>query len=334
MVQTKISASKIKAIHCNTQDHAFHVHTDIEQIDQIRAEPDSLLWLDLQNPTESELAKIEKVFQLHPLAIEDATREHQRPKVEAYDNFYFMVCYTAHVNEYTHEMKGSVVGVFIGKVYMITVHHHPAADLHEVEQRWTRNQEQTVVGIGSLLYAFLDTIVDGYFPLVDRLVDEAEDIEDSMFAGSARERALSLKILTLKKEFLTLRRIITPERDVLNVLTNRDSPVLHESSMIYFRDVYDHITRLAETIDLYRDQLSSIMDTNLSITSNELNKVMRTMTAASIILMVDALISGIYGMNFTNMPELHLEYGYYGALALMAVITIALIIYFRVRKWL
>lgn len=323
----------IKAIHCNTQDNTFHRETNLEHLDQFRADKTSLLWLDLQDPSDDDLDKIGKAFQLHPLALEDATREHQRPKVEAYDNFFFMVFYTAHLNEKTQDLEVSEVDVFLGKGYMITVHHHTIEELEDIEHRWTRNSQQLEEGIGTLLYSFLDTIVDSYFPLVDKLVDEAEDLEDRMFAGS-RDRSMGLEILALKKRFLTLRRIITPERDVLNVLTNRDSPLLHEHVIIYFRDVYDHITRLAETIDLYRDQLASLMDTNLSITSNDLNKVMRTMTAASIILMADALIAGVYGMNFVNMPELHWEYGYFACLILMAALTIGLVIFFKQRQWL
>ena len=131
-----------------------------------------------------------------------------------------------------------------------------------------------------------------------------------------------------------MRRIATPERDVLNVLTNRDTPIFDEHATLYFRDVYDHITRLADTVDLYRDQLSTTMDANLSIVSNDLNKVMRTLTVASIILMADSLIAGIYGMNFDNIPELHLQYGYFGVLVLMALLSILLILLFRRLKWL
>lgn len=141
-------------------------------------------------------------------------------------------------------------------------------------------------------------------------------------------------LLALKKQFLTFRRIVTPERDVLNVLTNRDSTFFSEHIAIYFRDVYDHVTRLADTLDLYRDQLSTIMDANLSIVPNELNKVMRTLTAVSIILMLDALVVGIYGVNFVNMPELKWQYGYFAVLAFMAVISAMLMLYFKRLKWL
>ena len=188
-------------------------------------------------------------------------------------------------------------------------------------------------GVGVLLYTLLDTIVDRYFPVIDELVNQAEELEDRLFTGVVRQASFTQELLELRKHFLALRRIATPERDVLNILTNRDNPIFDEHALIYFRDIYDHITRLADTIDLYRDQLSTTMDANLSIVSNDLNKVMRTLTAASIILMANSLLAGIWGMNFVNIPELRLQFGYYGALALMIVVSLLLLLFFKRLKW-
>ncbi|HLI91494.1 MAG TPA: magnesium/cobalt transporter CorA [Ktedonobacteraceae bacterium] len=324
----------LKAIHCNMREHVFSRATGIEQVQQFKDDPDSIFWLDMDNPTELELSAISDTFHLHPLAVEDATMEHQRPKVEDYEQFYFVVFYSVKLDSTSHELYISEVDMFLGKNYLITVHYKPLPDLEEAEHRWMRNVKRLEWGIGVLLYSLLDTIVDQYFPVVDALVDEAETLEDRMFAGTVRRSAITSDLLELKKRFLALRRVVTPERDVLNVLTNRDNPMFDEHVVVYFRDVYDHITRLADTLDLYRDQLSTVMDANLSIVSNELNAVMRTLTVASIILMVDSLIAGIYGMNFVNIPELHLQYGYYGALLLMLILAILLIFLFRRLRWL
>ncbi len=324
----------LKAIQCNTQEHAFRHVTSIEQASKIKDEPHTILWLDLLSPSEQELKKLGNEFKLHPLAIEDASHEHQRPKVEEYEQFYFVVFYAAHLDAQEQGLEVSEVDMFLGANFLITVHDKPLPELEEVEQRWTRNVKQLEWGIGVLLYSMLDTFVDRYFPVVDNMVDQAEEIEDRLFSGTIRQKAFAQELLELKKRFLTLRRIVTPERDVLNVLTNRDTPIFDEHASVYFRDVYDHITRLADTIDLYRDQLSTTMDANLSIVSNDLNKVMRTLTAASIILMADSLLAGIWGMNFVNIPELHLEYGYFGALAVMAVLSFLLILFFKRLKWL
>jgi len=223
--------------------------------------------------------------------------------------------------------------MFLGKNYLITVHNGHIHELDEVEQRWTRNVNQLEWGVGVLLYTLLDSIVDRYFPVVDEMVNQAEELEDQLFTGALRQAAFTQQLLELRKRFLALRRIATPERDVLNTLTNRDNPIFDEHVQIYFRDIYDHIARLADTIDLYRDQLNTIMDANLSIVSNDLNKVMRTLTSASIILMADSLLAGIWGMNFVNIPELRLQYGYYGALICMVVVSFLLLFVFRRLRW-
>lgn len=325
----------IKSIHCDTHKHAFTQSTDIEQIAGLIDDLQHVFWLDLQNPTEQELARIAELFHLHPLAIEDASNEHQRPKVEEYEHFLFLVFHTVNLDDSKRGLTMGELDIFVGQNYLITVHSEPVKELDEMEQRWKRGNAQVERGVGILLYSLLDTIVDHYFPVVDELVDQAEALEVRMFAEtrSVRERQLTLDLLALKKQFLTFRRIASPERDVLNMLTNRDSPFFTEHTTIYFRDVYDHITRLNDTLDLYRDQLSTIMDANLSIVSNDLNKIMRTLTVMSIILMIDALVVGVYGMNFENMPELHWQYGYFGALLFMAAVSALLVLFFRRIKW-
>lgn len=325
----------LKSLYCDTHQHTFAQTTELEKVAELLGDHQHAFWLDLQAPTEEELAKIAALFHLHPLAIEDASNEHQRPKVEEYENFLFLVFHTMSLDEQKQSLSMGELDIFIGQNYLITVHSGPLKELEEAGQRWKRSHGQLEKGIGILLYSLLDTIVDNYFPIVDELVDQAEELEERMFAGkgSVQERQLTLDLLALKKQFLAFRRIAAPERDVLNMLTNRDSPFFNEHITVYFRDVYDHIARLNDTLDLYRDQLNTIMDANLSIVSNDLNKIMRTLTVMSIILMVDALIVGIYGMNFDNMPELHWQFGYFGVLLLMAALSLLLILFFRRIKW-
>jgi magnesium transporter len=224
--------------------------------------------------------------------------------------------------------------IFVGKHYLLTVHDDPIPALDEAERRWKRNEQQAEWGAGILLYSLLDSIVDQYFPTLDALVERAEDLDERIFASRRRERGITYELLSLKRAFLELRRIISPERDVLNVLTNRDSPVFNQHTLVYFRDVYDHIARVSDTLDLYRDQLTSTMDASLAIASNDLNVVMRTLTSVTIILMSASLIAGIYGMNFVNIPELHWGFGYLYALALMAAVSLALWYYFKRVHWL
>jgi magnesium transporter len=301
------------------------------------------------------MAHLAERLHLHPLAVEDALTGHQRPKIEEYDTFFFLVFYAltqhagadhagqgnngvadglAGVIDSNGDIKTQELRVFIGKRYLLTVHDDLIPALDEAEHRWKRNTQQAEWGTGILLYSLLDSIVDQYFPVLDTLVERAEVLDDRIFAGQTRERGFTFDLLELKRTFLELRRIISPERDVLNVLTNRDSPVFNEHTIVYFRDVYDHIARVSDTLDLYRDQLTSTMDASLAIASNDLNVIMRTLTAISIILMSAALITGIYGMNFVNIPELHWGYGYAYALGLMAAVGFGLWLYFKRVHWL
>jgi magnesium transporter len=324
----------ITAIQCNTHEHNFLHLADIDKASEVIKDPDTILWLDLASPSQADLDKIRQEFKLHPLAIEDASHKHQRPKIDQYENFYFVVFYAVYFDEHKQDLDIYEIDMFFGDNYLITVHEGEVKEFEEVEQRWKRNVKQLEWGIGVLLYSLLDTIVDNYFPILDKLVDEAEELEDNLFVGGIRQRAFTQKLLELKKRFLTLRRIASPERDVLNMLTNRDDPILDDHVLVYFRDIYDHISRFGDTVDLYRDQLTTIMDANLSIVSNDLNKVVRTLTGASIILMVDGLLASIWGMNFVNIPELHLYYGYYLALGFMLIVSIILYFFFKRVNWL
>jgi magnesium transporter len=169
--------------------------------------------------------------------------------------------------------------------------------------------------------------------VADCLVERADDLDERIFTAGARDTHFTYDLLALKRRLLEFRHFVAPERDVLNVLTNRDSPVFNERTLVYFRDVYDHLARLADTLDLYADQLAGTMNANLSLASNDLNRVMRTLTACSIILISGALIAGIYGMNYDFIPELHWRFGYLWALGLIALVSLGLWRYLKHLKW-
>jgi magnesium transporter len=333
MLETLPSVNK--ALHCDVPARTFHHLTHVAELDALAVGPEQLLWLDLERPSAEELAQLAERFHLHPLAVEDAEHGHQRPKIEEYEGFIFLVFYAAALGPDGRVLKTTEVRMFAGEAYLITIHDAPLPALDDAERRWTHIAQQVEWGIGVLLYSLLDTFVDGYFPVADGLVERAEDLDARIFAGGgrARDTQFAYDLLELKRCLLEFRRLVSPERDVLNVLTNRDSPVFNERTLVYFRDVYDHLARLTDTLDLYRDQLAGTMDANLSLASNELNRVMRTLTACSIILMSAALITGIYGMNFDIIPELHWRFGYLWALGLIALVSLVLWRYFKHLKW-
>ncbi|HUP27715.1 MAG TPA: magnesium transporter CorA family protein [Chloroflexia bacterium] len=193
-------------------------------------------------------------------------------------------------------------------------------------------EEEGTTDIGILLYSLLDTIVDSYFPIIDSIVDRVEDLEQQIFEHYSQEAIES--IFTLKKDLLALRKVFAPERDVLNVLTRRDIPIFDRHTLAYLQDVYDHIVRATDSIDTYRDLLSSALDSFLSMQSNRLNVTVQTLTAVSIMLMSVAAVTGWYGMNFRAMPELSSPIGYPGVISAVALLVVLEFIFFRRKHWL
>lgn len=309
----------------------FLSEVNAEDISDLREHPDLTLWFDITNPTEEDFRKLQDEFGFHPLAIEDASRHHQRPKVDSYDNYYFVVFYCMEMNE-EYRLSTTPLYMFIGHNYLVTVHDDSIDQIQETVRRWQSPTSPLGQDVGSLIYALLDAIVDDYFPVMDRIADRVEDLEAQIF-GKFDENALE-SIFQLKKDLLHIRRVVTPERDVLNVMLRRDIRVFDQNDVTYLQDVYDHIIRVVDSIDTYRDLLASSLDTFLSLQSNQLNQVVKALTITSIVLMSVAIVSGIYGMNFDYIPELHWRYGYAWALGLMAAIALTVIAFFRRIKWL
>ena len=308
------------------------------QISEIIGAPDEkdILWLDIEQPTEGDLTLLREEFHLHLLAIEDIRNRNQRPKVDDYGSFVHVVIYAAERQTPTG-MAVEEIDLFYNDHFLIAVHAAPIPALAEAVDRWRRNTEIIDNGIGALIYAVLDTVVDSYFPVLDAIEDEIERAEERIFAqkqNAGYHNATAEGLFALRRELLLLRRVIAPARDVMGTLARRALAHTHADVLPYMQDVYDHVVRTLDTVDTYRDLLAGAMDASLSVTSNRLNQVMKTMTAGSIILMADALIAGIYGMNFTNIPELSWRYGYAYALALMAGVTAILAYCFRRAWWL
>jgi magnesium transporter len=301
-------------------------------ISTLIAQRDQFVWFDVQDPQESDAELLREEFGFHPLAIEDATRTHERPKIDSYQGYYLLVFYTLSYDQELGRLVTQPINLFIGANYLVSVHHGPMQVVGETLQRWQRNEEGLGWDAGGLLYALLDAIVDDYFPMIDQLAERVENIEEQIFEHF--QAAALQEVFALKRDLLNVRRIVAPERDVLNVLIRREVPIFDRANVVFLQDVYDHLIRVTDSIDTYRDLLSSALDAFLSVQSNQLNQILKVLTIASIVLMANALIAGIYGMNFEYMPELSWPYGYPFALGLMAAVSVALILFFRWRKWL
>jgi len=318
-------------------DGQLRAVSDLQEIADLLADPFALVWLDLHNPDEHELEMLASEFGFHQLAIEDVRRGHQRPKVDEYEGYYFFVMYSVAYGVAKEgaggEFQANEVDIFMGKNYLVTAHRNPVRELEEAIHRWESYPEMVKAGrAGFLLYTICDSIVDNYFPAMDRIEDVIDALEERVFVAFDQQSLGA--VFALRKDLLSFRKVVAPERDVFSILTRRDIPVLGSEDIVFFVDVHDHLLRVSDMIETYRDLLAGVLDGYLSMTSNNLNEIMKVLTAGAIILMGMSLIAAIYGMNFKNMPELEWTLGYPWAFGLMASVAALLFIYFRRRRWL
>ncbi|MBI4491492.1 MAG: magnesium/cobalt transporter CorA [Chloroflexi bacterium] len=303
-----------------------------EQLASLLADPSALVWVDLQDPDAAELGLLERVFGFHPLAIEDVAKRRQRPKIDHYDDYEFVVLYDARLAARNHEVKLTQVGIFMGPNYVATTHHGTVEPLADFRQRW--QQHPSLVEphpLGFLLYHLTDGLVDSYFPVADRLEARIDDLESELFNGLTPHTLQ--KLLRLRAELITLRRIVGAERDVFNALSRRDQPAFHESTVVFFNDVYDHLLRLTDTLDIYRELLTGDLDAYLSQQSNKLNQVVKRLTAITLVLMVVTLVTGFCGMN-VSFPGRDDPLGALASLATMALLGLGSWLVARRQDWL
>ncbi len=304
---------------------------DPARISDLLHERGTLVWLDLEDPTDAELGLIQEEFSLHALAIEDAQHRDQRPKLEDYGGYYFVVFYGLELAG--DALRTNEIHAFVGPGYLITLRYEPPFDLSPVLKRWERQIELTREGGGYLIYALLDEVVDGYFQVVDGLEDASEEIEKGVF-GLVESSELQERIFRLKKQLLEMRRVVAPLREVLAVL-QEDETIVTGPLEAYYRDVADHVIRVATFVDNIRELATTALEAHLSQVSNRLNVVMRQVTSWAAIILVPTLIAGFYGMNFRFLPwPLASRAGPAIALAIMLLSGGALYLVFKRLEWL
>ena len=301
------------------------------RISDLLTEDGVRVWLDVEDPTDADLEMLQQEFSLHPLSIEDTKHRRQRPKVEVYEDYFFVVMHALRLGE-KDEFLDSEIHAFAGKRFLITLRYPPVFDLSGVMTRWDRQPELTSQGGGFLLYALLDEVVDDYFDVVERYEDKADEIEDKVFVD-APDQSVQRGIFKLKHEVVEFRRLVMPLREVLDLIQEQPGFVTRELAP-YYRDVADHVIRTLEFIDNIRDLMTSALEALVAQVGNRLNVIMKKLTAWAAILLVPTLIAGVYGMNFDSMPELHNRFGYPGALALMVSSMIALYVVFKRKDYL
>ena len=296
-------------------------------------DPEGLVWVSLENPSDSELSSIlTDCFQFHPLAIEDCqTLGYQAPKVDDFGSYIFIIAHAIHPHP-DMELETLELNLFLGHNYLVSVYRGEDMSLMErVRHRLMRDERLRHNGADFLCHAILDVLVDDYMPIIDQLDDEIEVLEDQVLA---RPESKTLeRILTIKHNLLSLRRVINPLREIMNRLSRDEFPQIDRRSRIYFRDIYDHLVRIQDLCESIRDIAIGTLDTYLNSISMRLNEIMKALTIVSTIFLPLSFVAGIYGMNFQYMPEIRSPLGYPMVWAIFIIIAGSMLIFFKIRRW-
>jgi magnesium transporter len=306
----------------------------IERISDHLSDPEAMVWLDLRNPDHDDLAVLQEEFGLHPVAIEDALVDRERPKIDRYRTHLFLTAYSARLDTATGELATSEISAFILAHALITIRKDDGLDIGRVVERWDSSPDLVPHGVGYLLHGLLDYIVDGHFEAVQSLDDAIEGLEDDLFAPpSAKHLHVQRRSFELRKSLVLLRRVVLPMREVLNTVMRRDLHHVDEELLPYYHDVYDHVLRATEWTESLRDLVNTILETNLTIQGNRMNVISKKVTSWAAIIAVPTLITGFYGMN-VPYPGFSDHAGFISAVVIMIGGAGLLYWVFRRNDWL
>jgi magnesium transporter len=297
--------------------------------------PSTVVWVDIDSNNRHQIAFLEKVFRFHPLAIEDLLNPNSRVKLDEYENHLFAIVRGVEFDPNTpdpHDLATFNLCCFLGKNYLVTTHSSPVPSIDAFAQRCQASPDVLARGAARAMYIVMDGAVDAYFPVLDRVNDFVDDLEERVFKRYSQDVLEDL--FSVKRTVLSLRRHLTPERDVFNALANRPSTLLTIEEQRYFRDVYDHILRINDSLEQYRDLLSSVLEASLTQTSNRLGMVTKGLSVVATISVPFVVVSGMWGMNFSEVPLSHWPHGFWVMMALQLALGFGLLTYLRSKDWL
>jgi magnesium transporter len=303
------------------------------QISDYLQQPDTVVWLDLCEPDQQDLEVISQEFGLHPLAVEDAVQRHERPKLDRYQDHYFLTTYAVSLDPATGRLQSSELAAFITPRALITVRKDPGFDIEGVVERWDSSADLAGHGVGFLLWGLLDFVVDGHFATVQQLDEALEGLEDLLFDERPHSAEVQRRAFEVRKSLVVLRRLVLPMREVVNSLLRRDLGLVDAAMGPYFQDVYDHVLRATEWTESLRDLVSTVLETNLAIQGNRQNAIMKKVTSWAAIIAVPTAVTGYYGMN-VPYPGFARHSGFVTSMVLLVVLSGGLYLLFKRLDWL
>lgn len=311
-------------------DSDFPIEDVSEHLD---ADPAAVVWIDLCAPDPDELRLVADELGLHHLAVEDAVKGRQRPKIDHYDTHDFFNAYAVRLDRDSGRLETSEVGAFITPRALVTIRRDDSFDIDAVTKRWDEASDLLQHGVTALMYGLLDYIVDGHFNTVEDLDEEIEGLEDLLFDDRPRDQEVQRRSFELRKSLVMLRRVVLPMREVLNTIMRRDQHEMAPAMTPYYQDVYDHVLRASEWTEGLRDLVTTIIETNLTMQGNRLNIITKKVTSWAAIIAVPTAITGFYGQN-VPYPGFSQRSGFLVSTAVIVVASVALYLGFKRKDWL
>ncbi|HEX5887257.1 MAG TPA: magnesium/cobalt transporter CorA [Pyrinomonadaceae bacterium] len=305
-----------------------------DQLPELLQEPGAVIWVDMEKPTEADEQVLLEVFDFHPLTVEDCRENRHYPKIEEFPSYLYFIVHGVRADTSPDRFNTIELDGFLGPNYVITYHHDFFRSIANVKQLLRTSPIACRRGPAFLLHQILDQVVDYYSPVLDDFDTRIDELEHEIFNLTRPNNVILAEIMDLKRSVLRLRRISNKQMDIILRMSRGEFVLIPDEMRPFYRDIYDHIVRVTDLAESYRDLIGGSLEAYLSVVSNRMNEIMKVLTVFSAIMLPLTFIAGIYGMNFDNMPELHTRYGYFGALAVMAVVAFGMLIFFWRRGWL
>lgn len=304
----------------------------LQSLPALLSDKDTVTWVDFYKPTEQEIALLTHVFKFHPLAVEDCLSTAPNPKIDDYGEYLYLVIHGINAEALKRdELETHDLDIFLGKNYLVTFHKGYFRSVDAVAERCRKNCSIMQKDPEFLMHTIIDALVDNYLPIIDDIGEKVDELEKEIFTKA--DQTVSSKIFTIKKDILYLRRIIHPQREILRNLSSGEHKQICFECSLHFKDVYDHLFMISELIESYRDTISGAMEAYLSVVSNRLNEVMKVLTIIATIMMPMTLVTGIFGMNFSQMPFLQSPYGFAAIMGFMGLLAAAMLLVFKRKGW-
>ena len=305
----------------------------VEQLPELLKEEQSVIWVDMPEPTEADERVLLDIFQFHPLTVEDCRENRHYPKIEEFPNYLYFIVHGVTANTSPDRFNTIELDGFLGPNYIITYHHEMFRSINNVKKQLTTSPVACQRGPSFLMHQILDQIVDYYSPVLDDFDERIDNLEENIFSLKQPNNAILEDIMELKRSVLRLRRISAKQMDIFYRMSRGEVHLIPQAMLPFYRDIYDHLIRVTDLAENYRDLLSGALEAYLSVVSNRMNEIMKVLTIFSAIMLPLTFIAGLYGMNFDNLPELHWAYSYFVVLGIMLIVALGMLIGFWRRGW-